>query len=43
MRAAAERDLKVRIEGNANLLAALQDTGERRYFIAELRILVRAG
>jgi nucleoside-diphosphate-sugar epimerase len=32
MRAAAERNRKVCIEGNANLLAALQDTGERRYF-----------
>lgn len=33
MRAAAERDRKVRIEGNANLLAALRDTGERRYLL----------
>jgi hypothetical protein len=30
MQATAERDRKVRIEGNANLLAALQDTGECR-------------
>jgi nucleoside-diphosphate-sugar epimerase len=31
MRAAAERDRKVRIEGNANLLAALRGAGIRRY------------
>jgi nucleoside-diphosphate-sugar epimerase len=33
MRAAAERDAKVRIEGNANLLAALRDSGARRYLL----------
>jgi 2-alkyl-3-oxoalkanoate reductase len=33
MRATAERDRKVRIEGNANLLAALQDAGECRYLL----------
>ena len=31
MKAAAERDYRVRIEGNANLLAALQNAGVRRY------------
>ena len=33
MKAAAEHDRKVRIEGNANLLAALQETGVRRYLL----------
>jgi 2-alkyl-3-oxoalkanoate reductase len=33
MRTAAERDHKVRTEGNANLLAALQDAGVRRYLL----------
>ena len=33
MRAAAERDSKVRTEGNANLLAALRDPGVRRYLL----------
>src|ERR1700757_685894 len=33
MQAAAERDRKVRIEGNANLLAALQECGVRRYLL----------
>jgi len=33
MRAAAERDRKVRIEGNANLLAALRDAGVGRYLL----------
>ena len=33
MRAAAERDRKVRIEGNANLLAAIGDLGVRRYLL----------
>jgi nucleoside-diphosphate-sugar epimerase len=33
MRAAAERDRKVRIKGNANLLAALRDAGVRRYLL----------
>lgn len=33
MTAAAERDREVRIEGNANLLAALRDAGERRYLL----------
>ena len=33
MKAAAERDREVRIEGNANLLAALHDVGVRRYIL----------
>jgi nucleoside-diphosphate-sugar epimerase len=33
MNAAAERDRKVRIEGNANLLASLNDAGVRRYIL----------
>lgn len=33
MRAATERDRKVRIEGNANLLMALRDAGVRRYLL----------
>jgi nucleoside-diphosphate-sugar epimerase len=33
MRAAAERDRKVRVEGNMNLLAALRDAGVRRYLL----------
>src|SRR5262249_52538257 len=33
MNAAAEHDRKVRIEGNANLLTALQETGVRRYLL----------
>ena len=33
MKAAAERDRKVRIEGNMNLLAALPDAGVRRYVL----------
>ena len=33
MKAAAERDHRVRIEGNANLLAALQNAGVRRYLL----------
>jgi nucleoside-diphosphate-sugar epimerase len=33
MRAAAERDTQLRVEGNANLLAALRDTGECRYLL----------
>jgi len=33
IKAAAERDNKVRIEGNANLLAGLQGTGVRRYLL----------
>ena len=33
MRAAAERDRKVRVEGNANLLAAMSDLGVRRYVL----------
>lgn len=31
MKAVAERDRKVRTEGNINLLAALRDAGVRRY------------
>jgi nucleoside-diphosphate-sugar epimerase len=33
MKAAAERDRKVKVEGNVNLLAALRDTGVRRYLL----------
>jgi len=33
MRAAAERDTQLRVEGNANLLGALRDTGEARYLL----------
>jgi nucleoside-diphosphate-sugar epimerase len=33
MKAAAERDYKVRVEGNANLLAALRNAGVRRYLL----------
>src|SRR6266404_5019303 len=33
MKAAAERDRKVRVEGNINLLAALRDVGVRRYLL----------
>jgi 2-alkyl-3-oxoalkanoate reductase len=33
MKAAAERDHKVRVEGNINLLAALRDAGVRRYLL----------
>src|SRR5262249_16040868 len=33
MKAAAERDRKVRMEGNINLLAALRDAAVRRYLL----------
>jgi nucleoside-diphosphate-sugar epimerase len=33
MKAAAERDHKVRVEGNINLLAAVRDAGVRRYLL----------
>src|SRR5262245_34606094 len=33
MKAAAERDRKVRVEGNMNLLAGLRDAGVRRYLL----------
>jgi len=33
MKAAADRDRKIRIEGNGNLLAALRDTGVHRYIL----------
>ena len=33
MKAAAERDRKVRVEGNISLLAALRDLGVRRYLL----------
>jgi len=33
MKAAAERDRKVRVEGNINLLAVLRDSGVRRYLL----------
>ena len=33
MKAAAERDHKVRVDGNVNLLAAIRDAGVRRYLL----------
>jgi nucleoside-diphosphate-sugar epimerase len=42
MKAAAEHDRKVRIEGNANLLAALQENRRAPLPAAKLGILVRA-
>src|SRR5512133_4384531 len=33
MKAAAERDRKVRVKGNMNLLAVLRDAGARRYLL----------
>src|SRR5262245_59399251 len=33
LKAASERDRKVRVEGNINLLAALRDSGVRRYLL----------
>src|SRR5689334_10957476 len=33
MKAAAERDREIRVEGNMNLLAALRDAGVRRYLL----------
>src|SRR5262249_45149841 len=33
LKAAAERDRNVRVEGNMNLLAALRDVGVRRYLL----------
>jgi len=42
MRAAAERDRKVRVEGNINLLAALRDA-RAPLLAAKFRFLVRAG
>lgn len=33
MKSAAQRDRKIRVEGNANLLAALRDAGVRRYLL----------
>src|SRR5262245_45858220 len=33
MKAAAERDRKVRVQGNINLLAAVRDAGVRRYLL----------
>src|SRR5499427_7063125 len=42
MKAASERDRKVRVEGNINLIAALRDAGVRRYLAAKFRILVCA-
>jgi 2-alkyl-3-oxoalkanoate reductase len=33
MKAAAERDRKVRVDGNINLLAVLRDSGVRRYLL----------
>jgi len=33
MKAAAERDRKIRVDGNINLLAALRDAGVRRYLL----------
>ena len=38
MRAAAARDAKIRIDGNANLLAAFGDAGVRRYVLQSSRV-----
>jgi nucleoside-diphosphate-sugar epimerase len=43
MRSAAERDRKVRTEGNANLLAACQDAGVRRYVLQSCGFWYAAG
>jgi 2-alkyl-3-oxoalkanoate reductase len=43
MKAAAARDRQVRIEGNANLLAALQDAGVRRYLLQSSGFWYAAG
>ena len=43
MSAAAERDRKVRTEGNANLLAAIQDAGVRRYILQSSGFWYAAG
>src|SRR5260370_42558720 len=42
MKAAAERDRKVRGEGNNNLLAALPETGLRRYLLQSSGFLYAA-
>ena len=42
MKAAAERDRKVRVEGNINLLAVLRRLGRAPLFAAKFRILVCA-
>src|SRR5262245_66493536 len=38
MKAAAERDRKIRVAGNINLLAALRDSGVRRYLLQSSEI-----
>ena len=43
MKAAAERDRKVRTEGNINLLVALQDAGVRRYLLQSSGFWYAAG
>jgi nucleoside-diphosphate-sugar epimerase len=43
MRAAAERDHKVRVECNTNLLAALHDAGVRRYLLQSSRFWYEPG
>jgi nucleoside-diphosphate-sugar epimerase len=43
MRAAAERDRKVRTEGNANLLAAIQNAAVRRYILQSSGFWYAAG
>src|SRR6516164_4731181 len=43
MKAAAERDRKVRVEGNINLLAVLRDVGVRRYLLQSSGFWYRPG
>ncbi len=43
MEAATERDRKVRVEGNANLLVALRDAGVRRYLLQSSGFWYRPG
>jgi len=43
MKAAAERDRKVRVEGNINLLAVLRDVGVRRYLLQSSAFWYRPG
>ncbi|MBO0758600.1 MAG: NAD(P)-dependent oxidoreductase [Bradyrhizobiaceae bacterium] len=43
MKAAADRDRKVRVEGNLNLLAALRDAGVRRYLLQSSGFLYAPG
>jgi 2-alkyl-3-oxoalkanoate reductase len=43
MKVASERDHKVRVEGNMNLLAALRDAGVRRYLLQSSGFWYEAG